>query len=219
MTRDSPAWQWQFGALARHAALRKPTVPAVSLPPLVIKLGGSLLSQPGWPQGIADLLQALAARRAEPPALLVVGGGGVVEGLRQIDAASPQPAALMHALAIDLMGITARVVSAATGLQLTAAWPDAGATGARLLDVPQWLAKNQRLARLPVGWEVTSDSIAASVAAAYGGQLLLVKSVPPPCEPDSPIQLEALAAAGWVDTHFPSVAADLTAISWAARRA
>jgi aspartokinase-like uncharacterized kinase len=214
MTSDSQDWKWQFGLLTRPPALREPTMPAQS--PLVIKLGGSLLSQPGWPQGITELLRALSAQSPESPALLVVGGGSVVEGLRQIDAAGPQPAELMHALAIEMMGITARLVATATGLPLVTAWPTAGGRGACLLDVPQWLAENQRLLRLPVGWEVTSDSIAACVAAAYGGKLLLVKSVPPPNLSASHNQLEALAAAGWVDSYFPTAAAGLPAISWAA---
>jgi len=229
MMSDSRDWKWQFGSFARHPALGEPTVPAQTL--LVIKVGGSLLSQPGWPQGIAELVRAIAAQTAaspagpetgEPPsspALLVVGGGSVVEGLRQIDAASPQSAELMHARAIKLMGITARLVAANTGLPLVAAWPSAEARGACLLDVPQWLAENQRLSTLPAGWEVTSDSIAACVAAAYGGELLLVKSVPPPSGPESQNQLEALAAAGWVDSYFPSAAAGLHMISWAAPRA
>jgi len=228
MTSDRRNWQWQFGSLARHPARREPTLPAQPL--LVIKLGGSLLSQPGWPQGIAELLRAIAAESRESPAgsaagepahspaLLVVGGGSVVDGLRQIDAASPQLAELMHALAIELMGVTARLVAANTGLPLVAAWPNAKARGACLLDVPQWLAKSQPLSTLPVGWEVTSDSIAAHVAATYGGELLLVKSVPPPTGPESQNQLEALAAAGWVDSYFPSAAAGLPAISWAAPR-
>jgi len=197
----------------------------------VIKLGGSLLSQPGWPQGIAELLRAIADQSSKAPGgsaaiepvhsppLLVVGGGSVVDGLRQIDAASPQPAALMHALAIEMMGITARLVAANTGLPLVAAWPNSKARGACLLDVPQWLAENQRLSTLPVGWEVTSDSIAACVAAAYGGELLLVKSAPPPSFPSSQNQLEELAAAGWVDSYFATAAAGLPAISWAARLA
>ena len=223
MTSDSQDWKWQFGSFARPMALGKPTVPAQ--PPLVIKLGGSLLSQPGWPQGIAKLLRAISAvspadsaasQPSHSPALLVVGGGSVVEGLRQIDAASPQPAELVHALAIELMGITARLVAANTGLPLVAAWPNSKARGACLLDVPQWLAENQRLSTLPVGWEVTSDSIAARVAATYGGELLLVKSVPPLSFPASQNQIKELAAAGWVDSHFPSAAAGLPAISWAA---
>ena len=219
MTSDRQNWQWQFGALARPVALGEPTLTAVNQSPLVIKLGGSLLSQPGWPQGIAELLRALAAQSRESPALLVVGGGSVVEGLRQIDAAGPQPAELMHALAIEMMGITARLVAAAIGLPLVTAWPTSNARGACLLDVPQWLAENQRLSTLPEGWDVTSDSIAACVAAACGGELLLVKSVPPPSLPASQNQLKELAAAGWVDSHFPSAAAGLPAISWAAPRA
>ena len=45
-----------------------------------------------------------------------------------------------------------------------------------------------------------------------GGGLLLAKSVPPPHA-----GLQALAAAGWIDGHFPAVAAAAGRITWAAR--
>jgi hypothetical protein len=63
---------------------------------------------------------------------------------------------------------------------------------------------------------VTSDSIAARVAAEAAAGLLLVKSVPPPPYPGGPHLLAALAAAGWVDGHFPEAAAGLGEIGWAA---
>lgn len=176
---------------------------------LVVKVGGSLLSRPGWPDRLSSLVAALDDRVCR----IVVGGGGVVDGLRAIDRAAPQPPALMHALAIDGMRLTARLVSAAVGLPLVARVGEPAARA--VLDVPAWL-DGGGASRLPVGWHVTSDSIAARVAAESAAGLLLVKSVPPPLCPGGPNLLAALAAAGWVDTHFPEAAAGLGEIGWAA---
>ena len=170
----------------------------------VIKFGGSLLRRGGWPAALGVLVGQVVA-----PTTIVVGGGGLVDGLRAIDAAHPLPAALSHRLAIDAMGLTARLVADATGFPLTAE-PAAGAAVV-VLDAPSWLAVGTRLADLPVGWHVTSDSIAAAVAAAYGAALWLAKSEPPPAG-----DLECLARAGWVDDYFPLAAAPLGRIEWAA---
>ncbi|MFM8292063.1 MAG: hypothetical protein ACKOC4_10240 [Planctomycetia bacterium] len=168
--------------------------------PLVVKIGGSLLARPAWGTALAELVAS-----AGGPCHLVVGGGPVVDGLRTIDAADPRPAATMHWLAIEALGITARLVAEALGLQLTAA-PDATATA--VLDVPRWL---RGTVALPEGWHVTSDSIAAVAAARLGGGLLLAKSVPPPAA-----TLDALVAAGWLDAHFSVAARPLASIAWAA---
>lgn len=170
----------------------------------VIKFGGSLLRRGGWSAALRALVGQVVA-----PTTIVVGGGGLVDGLRAIDAAHPLPAALAHRLAIDAMGLTARLVADATGFSLTAE-PAAGAAVV-VLDAPAWLAVGTRLADLPVGWHVTSDSIAAAVAAAYGAALWLAKSEPPPAG-----DLECLARAGWVDDYFPLAAAPLGRIEWAA---
>jgi aspartokinase-like uncharacterized kinase len=138
----------------------------------------------------------------------VAGGGPVVDGLRVVDAAGGLDAATSHQLAIDALGLTARAVSAALGLPLTATADQAGPA---VLDTPDWLCRHGQLVRLPVGWHVTSDSIAASVAVALDRPLLLVKRVPPP-EPD----LDALATRGWIDPHFPEASARLEVIDWAA---
>ena len=168
--------------------------------PVVVKIGGSLLSRPGWPAAVADLLAETADAQ-----LIVVGGGPVVDGLRAIDAAAPQPSEAMHWRAIEALGITARVMAQALRLPLVAA-PAGMPHG--VLDVPVWLRGDTSL---PVGWHVTSDSIAALAAVAAGAGLLLVKSVPPPAD-----DLSAAAAAGWVDPHLPVVARALDHIAWAA---
>jgi hypothetical protein len=175
----------------------------------VIKLGGSLLTMPDWPTHVAGLVQERAAVR---PVLLVVGGGAIVDGLRTIDTAARQDARLIHHLAIELMGTTARLVADAIAVPLVM---EHARVSAAVLDAARWLAHDDRLARVPVGWDVTSDSIAAHVAAVTGADLLLAKRVPPP-ESAGVDRLEALAQRGWVDGGFPLAAAGLTRIAWAA---
>ncbi len=186
--------RWLHGTIRKQATAR---------PPLrcVVKIGGSLLRHSDWPGAIATLV----ADQASP--LVVVGGGPVVDGLRLIDTFSPRPPALMHRLAIDAMTLTARIVADCLGLPLVRE----GAAPYGVLDVAAWLEAAD--VELPVGWHVTSDSIAAAVARRTESGLLLAKSARPP---DPAGDLQALAAAGWVDSWFPSAAAGLTEISWAA---
>lgn len=175
----------------------------------IVKLGGSLLTLPGWPAMLAGLVHRRSATRR---VLLVVGGGAIIDGLRVIDAAAPLADATTHGLAIDLLGSTARLVADAVGLPVVLEPVDEPVAA---IDVPRWLGTRGRLAGLPVGWHVTTDSIAALVAAELAGDLLLAKRVaPPPC-PDAD-ELTALANSGWIDGHFPIAAAGLTRIAWAA---
>jgi len=169
----------------------------------VLKFGGSLLTRPGWEVELVAL-----ARRVDAPVTVVVGGGGIVDGLRAIDAASPLPAEVTHRLAIDSLALTARLAADATGLPRTT---EPGTDSVAILDVPAWLAVAARWHALPVGWHVTSDSIAAFVAASCGACLVLAKSVPPPAA-----DIIAAAAAGWVDPHFPRAAEAVRAIRWTA---
>jgi aspartokinase-like uncharacterized kinase len=169
----------------------------------VVRFGGSLLTRPGWPDDLLDLVGGL-----EGAVTVVAGGGPLVDGLRLVDAAQPQSARVMHALAIEAMGITGRLVAEATGLPFIGT---AGVGhGAAVLDAPRWCATSPLGSRLPAGWHVTSDSIAATVATEMAATLVLAKRVPPPT-PD----LADLAAAGWVDQHLPTAAAAVPGILWA----
>lgn len=169
----------------------------------VLKLGGSLLSLRDWP----GLVAALVADQPSP-LTIVVGGGEMVDALRRIDAVDPQPAAMMHELAIAAMDVTARLMAQAIGLPLS----DRAAAGRSvILRAGAWLAVDDRGSRLPHDWSVTSDSIAATVAAEQGDSLVLAKRVPP-----DGADLERLAASGWVDRYFPRAARGLRTIAWAA---
>lgn len=175
----------------------------------VVKVGGSLLAMPDWPTHMAELVRHRAAERR---LLLVVGGGAIVDGLRTIDAAARQDTRLIHHLAIELMATTARLVAEAIAVPLVT---EPARASAAVLDAARWLAHDNRLARLPVGWDVTSDSIAAHVAVVTGADLLLAKRVPPP-DAGGDDRLEALARCGWIDGGFPLAAAGLARIAWAA---
>jgi len=176
-----------------------------AIPRTVIKFGGSLLVRPTW----RDELRSLVAD-SNGPTTIVIGGGRLADGLRAMDAASPYSAEVMHRAAIDAMGITARLAAEAASLKLTA--EPACDERPVVLDAAAWLSLAGRYDELPVGWHVTSDSIAAAVATACGAALVLAKSVPPP---ECTGSLASLAREGWVDDHFLIAAADLERIEWA----
>lgn len=193
--------EWRLGTLRTGA-----DDPATSL---VVKIGGSLLARAGWPGDIGRLL-ALGVPTGTA-ATIVVGGGAIVDGLRVIDAASPQADPLVHRLAIEAMSLTATLV--ATALRLPLVDVPARCEAPVVLDVAAWLRGEGRHAAVPAGWHVTSDSLAAVVAAATAGRLMLAKSTPPP---RAGAALAALAEEGWVDAYFPTAARNLAAIAWAA---
>jgi aspartokinase-like uncharacterized kinase len=146
----------------------------------LVRFGGSLLGSPDWPERAAATLELpFPPGRADRPRTLVIGGGAIVEGLRDIARTRSLDQSLVHRLAIDGMGITARLVAATLGLPLVTRPVGQHA----VLDMAAWLAADpDRAAAIPSSWSVTSDSLAAVVAAVEGGDLLLVKSVPPPLD-------------------------------------
>jgi 5-(aminomethyl)-3-furanmethanol phosphate kinase len=186
----------------------------------VIKLGGSLLE---------DSDVAARFRRwlnTERPArnVLIVGGGRLVDALRKADETHAIDPSLMHWLALDCLGMQARFMS---GLlkeaELIAEWSGlkrrllqmlpAGKSGTIIFDVTGFMRQIEPQlpgTSLPHGWNVTSDSIAARVAAALpAGELVLLKAGLPR---ERPHTAQALADASYVDAHFPAVAADVRQI-------
>jgi aspartokinase-like uncharacterized kinase len=183
----------------------------------VIKLGGSLLDDPDLANRYRRWL------RTERPArnVLVPGGGRLVDALRQTDRIHKIEPRLTHELAIDCMGINARLIA---GLlpeaELVTEWnglrrrllhmlPD-GKSGTLVFDVTGFMHQVEpRLfgTPLPRGWSVTSDSIAARLAHLLAaGELVLLKATLPAQEPQ-PTQV--LSDIGYVDEYFPTIARDV----------
>jgi aspartokinase-like uncharacterized kinase len=150
----------------------------------VVKVGGSLFDHPG-------LLPGLRAWRAgiDGPVLFVPGGGAMANAVREWDRVHRLGDETSHRLAIRTMAV-------AGGLLV-------GIPECEIFDCHAILIDDE----LPRSWAVTSDSIAARVAAMKrAARLILLKSVDVPAGLPWP---EA-AANGWVDDYFPTMVARLT---------
>ena len=171
----------------------------------IVKIGGSLFDWPQLPQALCAWLDA------EPIAtnVLIAGGGALADIIRQADATFRLGEQQSHCLCLDVMGVTARLL---TGLlagrsRLVDDWDTLVmlrlSQSCLAFDVRQFLTHVEPLWEgdpLPHTWDVTSDSIAARVAIAVGAQeLVLLKSCPPGDGQD----VRQWAEAGVVDRHFP----------------
>ena len=178
-------------------------------PPVVIKVGGSLLDLPALP---SRLLAYLAGRSGERQ-VLVVGGGGAADWVRDLDRVHGLGEETAHALAMRALDLTAYALAAAVpGLDVVDHPRDLGACWAagrtpifcprRLLDEDDRVAPDP----LPHSWDVTSDSIAARVARCLRArELVLLKSVSLP----TGVDLAEAARLGLVDPAFPAVVSGL----------
>lgn len=148
---------------------------------LVCKVGGSLF---GWPEFFPRLTELLA--RQQSHVLLISGGGPAADLVREWDRRHGLGEVKAHRVAIRSMRLGEALLRAglpnAVEVQSLAeaqtAWK---AKQFPVLKVEDWLASEAEAGRvaLPVGWDVTSDSIAAVVARQWKGDLLLVKSTTP----------------------------------------
>ena len=200
-SQEEKPWEWDHGWLRQPCDRSKRTR-------LVIKVGGSLFSRPGWQHAVQSLIahETLSSHSV----VILAGGGALVNGLRIIDANSSLPPLLVHDLALEAMGITAQLV--ATTLKLPLDEEETGASPV-VLDIKKRGVVGNAIESLPPSWNTTSDSIAAAVAATTESALLLAKSTPPPTR-----DIECLASKGWLDHSFPAACINLEAIRWVAPR-
>jgi aspartokinase-like uncharacterized kinase len=161
---------------------------------LVVKVGGSLLAEPGALNRVAGALVQVARRRAT---VVIPGGGPFAEAVRAFDQAhglSPGSAHWMAILAMDQYAYAlaeritnSRVVEGRPGI-LSAL----GESTVPVLAPYRWLRAADEL---PHSWEVTSDSLAAYLAMLLGAaELVLVKSLAGGEELVDPYFRRALAA-------------------------
>ena len=164
----------------------------------VVKLGGSLFSDTA---GLSAWLRAIA--EAAPPARIVVPGGGpfadAVRGLQDRLGFGDLAAHRMAILAMQQAAM--RLHELEPRLHLAETEPELRRDAASLW-LPWRLAGREPA--LAASWAVTSDSIAAWLAARLGAtHLVLVKSA---ALPVGPATAAALAGAGLVDEAFPAAA-------------
>jgi aspartokinase-like uncharacterized kinase len=189
-----------------------------ALPVRVVKFGGSLFD---WPELPAALRCWLAC---EPPAVnvLLAGGGELADAIRRADAALGIGETAAHWLCIEILGVTAQMLAGLLPDQFDGSSPlvrllsdlreriESGVPATIVFDPRAFLIDDEPHlpgGTLPRNWSVTSDSIAARLAAVLcAGELVLLKSADPP--PHG--ALAELSAAGYVDAYFPQAARELT---------
>jgi aspartokinase-like uncharacterized kinase len=176
----------------------------------VIKVGGSLLD---WPELPTRLTACLRARHANDPAeatVLLAGGGSAADWIRSLDQVHKLGAEAAHGLALNSLDLTAAVLArllpgsiTVDRLEMLAA--ARGSAALPILAPRNVLAEIERQggAALPANWDVTSDTIAAQIAAHLGARsLILIKSVSVP----KGATREDAARLGVVDPMFPPAA-------------
>ncbi len=200
-SNEEKLWEWDHGWLRQPRDKSKQTR-------VVVKIGGSLFSTPGWQQAIQALVADISL--SNHSVAILAGGGALVDGLRIIDASSSLPDPLAHDLALEAMEITSQLVATTLKLPLG---EDGMGVSPTVLDIRKRGVVRNAIKSLPHSWDTTSDSIAAAVATTTESALLLVKSTPPPA-----YDIECLAAKGWVDPSFQTACIKLEDIRWVARR-
>ena len=176
----------------------------------VVKVGGSLFHWPLLPRALTTWL------KLQPPAanVLIAGGGPLADAIRKADATFHLGDEPSHALCLEIMGVTARMLAdlladhapLVSDLESLAA-PTQSAHWFTL-DVRRFMRQLEPQLegeRLPHTWDATSDSIAARVALALDAdELVLLKS----CDPPADNSYARLAASGFIDQCFSKVAGD-----------
>ena len=181
---------------------------------IVVKIGGSLFTQPNLVPRLNKKVDCLSSQYSPAHLVLVTGGGYFVESLRKIDQVNEVACEVAHWTAIHLMDINSSLiqkwwaeldsVDSLSELRMRCKH-----SGVSLFRVEGFLRHDEpSLAgtQLPVGWEVTSDSIAARVAEILDArQLILLKSV----HSISTQNWDSAAELGLVDPYFPKIASHL----------
>jgi 5-(aminomethyl)-3-furanmethanol phosphate kinase len=189
----------------------------------VVKVGGGL-----GDSALPGLCTALGELGERHPLLVVPGGAGFADAVRDADRRFGLSATASHRMAILGMEQFGWLLSdLIPGAERCADLTLAG-TGRTNVLLPAGLS----LDALPASWQVTADSIAASVADQVGaGRLVLVKDAdglyadwPARGEPIARLsvaELAALRAAGraaGVDQHLPAVLAGAHFETWVVGR-
>jgi 5-(aminomethyl)-3-furanmethanol phosphate kinase len=187
--------------------------------PIVVKVGGSLLDLPGFPERLQGYLDSLAPERC----VVVVGGGAAVDFLRALDFTHAIGEKQAHALALRALELTAHAVAClVSGLVVVTRTGDLSNIW-RLGKTPVFSPRefleslpSQSPDALPESWSTTSDSIAARLAVELDASALhLLKSAGlsgVACRRDA-------AERGLVDPVFPAASRSFPSVRFVNLRA
>jgi len=151
----------------------------------VIKIGGSLFARDNY----ATRLTAWFRQQAPMHSVIIAGGGVWADAVRRLDRQYGMPTSTAHWMAIRAMSVTSWLLACAarelqyadrfTTLVDQLSQPEPVQVVFDTLRYLQFEEPNQNGVRLPHGWHVTSDSIAARLADVLGAnELVLLKSLP-----------------------------------------
>ncbi len=175
----------------------------------IVKLGGSLART----QQCSAWLDALAAWGG--PLILVPGGGDFADCVRAAQGAMGFSDTAAHRMALMAMGQFGIALAAYSDAFTLAASRDELDSALSAGEIPVWLPEKMVFGAsdVPKCWEVTSDSLAAWLAATYDARrLLLIKA----SDLAAPGSVRDLAADKIVDPLFPRFAARSHAEVWLA---
>jgi 5-(aminomethyl)-3-furanmethanol phosphate kinase len=182
---------------------------------VVYKLGGSLLSC----VDLAARLRAVIQQRSDERTLIVVGGGAAADVVRDWSGTHALTEDAAHWLALRSLSLNRALLRHLLPESLEVSSRDAAESlwseerRLLLLDVEACLraAAGRDRSPLPHCWEVTSDSIAAWIAARWDAdELVLLKSTSLPAD----LTLDDATRLGLVDPFFRHLADETPRVSW-----
>lgn len=186
--------------------------------PVVIKVGGSLLTWPELPARFAVFLTSGPGRDlcASKDIVLIAGGGPAADVVRSMDQIHGLGDLRAHRLAIAALDLTAKLLAAIVPGSAVVHRPEALRSIWNLGKLPilspgRFLEDHddRGLDPLPASWDVTSDTIAARIAVHLdASRLILLKSRALP----QGTRLSNAASLGLVDPMFPAVARKLNLV-------
>jgi len=175
----------------------------------VVKLGGSLLGMPELKQWL-DVF----ARHGDGKVVIVPGGGIFADAVRESQILTDISDPIAHTMAVMAMdqygvmmtGLNEQLVTASSELEIAErGWQHRAIV---------WLPSKMVCAddAIPTNWQVTSDSLAAWLAAKLNAEhLILVKQNRPPA---AQISVDRLIKDGMLDEHFGDFASGQGFKTW-----
>lgn len=170
--------------------------------PVVIKVGGSLLTLKALIRELDEFLDQVGTHQV----VLLTGGGLAVKSLRHLKGKARLPEEQTHWQCIRLMSDLTRSLSEQLPNSVAVkSWDEVEAAWKSdrypCFMVESFLRSDEeKKDRLPHSWDVSSDSIAAHLAARHKTDLILLKA----CElPTRQVKAETLVKKGIVDAWFP----------------